>query len=86
VKPHRTDLISLTFGLVFLASATLWAVARVVNLGPPVVGWFVVAGLIVLGAVGITHAIVTVDRRRTVTPPQHRTEATLRPPDDDQPQ
>jgi hypothetical protein len=64
VKPHRTDLISLTFGLVFLAAATLWAITRVVDLGPPVIGWFAVAGLIVLGTVGITQALVTASRRR----------------------
>lgn len=64
MKPHRTDLISLSFGLVFLAAAVLWVLTRVIDLGRPAIGWFVVAGLIVLGMVGITQAIVTATRRR----------------------
>jgi len=64
MRPHRTDLISLTFGLVFLAAAGLWAVSRQIDLDAAAVGWFVVAGLIVLGAVGITHAIVSAGGRR----------------------
>jgi hypothetical protein len=71
VKPHRTDLISLTFGMIFLGAAGLWALSRQVNLDASTVGWLAVAGLIVLGAVGITHGIVTASqRRRTDDQPQ----------------
>lgn len=64
MKPHGTDLISLTFGLVFLGAAGLWAVSRQVDLDASTVGWLAVAALIVLGGVGITHAIVSSGQRR----------------------
>jgi hypothetical protein len=70
VKPHGTDLISLTFGLVFIAAAALWALTRVVDVGTAMIGWAAVAGLIVMGAVGITQAVVTANRRRRHTDDQ----------------
>lgn len=86
MKPHRTDLISLTFGLIFLGAAGLWALSREVNLDVSALGWLAVAGLIVLGGVGITHAIVTASQRRTETLPRHDSGSPFRHADDDQPQ
>ena len=47
MKPHRTDGVSLSFGLIFLMVAVWWAVSRVVTLHLPAVGWVVAGGLIV---------------------------------------
>lgn len=64
MKPHRTDGLSLTFGLVFLAAAGLWLLARLVPLRAATVGWLVVASLIVLGGLGIAHAVARASGRR----------------------
>jgi hypothetical protein len=57
MKPHRTDGISLSFGLIFLLVALWWAVSRVVNVHLPAVGWLVAAALIVFGVIGLLGAI-----------------------------
>ena len=57
MKPHRTDGISLSFGLIFLLVALWWAVSRVVNLHLPAVGWLVAGALIVFGVIGLLGAI-----------------------------
>jgi hypothetical protein len=64
MKPHRTDGISLTFGLIFIGAALLWLVGQVVSLNAAIVGWFVVSGLFVLGAFGIAHVITRATSRR----------------------
>jgi hypothetical protein len=63
MKPHSTDGLSLTFGLVFLAAAGLWLLARLVTLRPATVGWLIVSGLVVLGGIGIAHAATRAGRR-----------------------
>ena len=57
MKPHRTDGVSLSFGLIFLLVAVWWAVSRVVNLHLPAVGWIVAGGLIMFGIIGLLGAI-----------------------------
>ena len=57
MKPHRTDGVSLSFGVLFLLVALWWAVSRVVTIHLPAVGWLVAAGLIVFGVVGLLGAI-----------------------------
>lgn len=64
MKPHGTDGLSLTFGLVFLGAAGLWLLARMVDLNAATVGWLVAGGVVVLGALGIARAIVSAGRRR----------------------
>jgi hypothetical protein len=64
LRLHRTDGISLTFGLVFLGAAVLWLIARLASLNAAVVGWMVVCGLFVLGGLGLATAIARVTRRR----------------------
>jgi hypothetical protein len=63
VKPHRTDLVSLSFGLVFLAAAGLWLAGRLVTLDARTVGWFVAGSLVLLGGAGLAHVLVTHRRR-----------------------
>jgi len=57
MKPHRTDGVSLSFGLIFLLIAVWWAVSRVVTLHLPAIGWVVAGGLIVFGVIGLLGAI-----------------------------
>jgi hypothetical protein len=59
MKAHRTDGLSLTFGLVFLAIVAWWLVARTVDLSLPHLGWFVAGALIVLGVLGLVGALRT---------------------------
>ncbi len=57
MKSHRTDVLSLVFGLVFLLIAAWWLIGRSVSIGLPMVGWIVAAALISLGAVGLVGAL-----------------------------
>jgi hypothetical protein len=57
MKPHRTDGVSLSFGLIFLLVAFWWAVSRVVDLHLPALGWLVAGTLILFGVVGLLGAI-----------------------------
>lgn len=57
MKTHRTDGVSFTFGLVFLAIVAWYVAARSVDLSLPTVGWLVAAGLILLGLLGLAGAL-----------------------------
>ena len=57
MKPHRTDGVSLTFALLFLAIAAWWFIAQLFHLPLPAVGWFVAGALIFLGALGLMGAL-----------------------------
>jgi hypothetical protein len=69
MRPHRTDGVSLSFGLIFLMIAVWWAVSRVVTLHLPAVGWVVAGGLIVFGVIGLLGAIRS---GRSSAPPQQQ--------------
>jgi hypothetical protein len=62
MRPHRTDALSLTFGLIFLGVVFWWVLGRRLELPLPRVGWFVAGALIVLGVVGLARALRS-DRR-----------------------
>lgn len=57
MKKHRTDGLSLTFGLIFLVITVWWLAAQTVNLSLPNAGWFVAGTLIVLGVLGLVGAL-----------------------------
>jgi len=57
MKPHRTDGVSLGFGVFFLLIALWWAVSRVVSVQLPALGWLVAGTLILFGVVGVLGAI-----------------------------
>jgi hypothetical protein len=57
MKPHRTDGVSLSFGLVFLLVAAWWAAAQVVTLQLPALGWVIAGMLILFGTIGLLGAI-----------------------------
>lgn len=60
---HRTDVLSLFFGLLFLGIAGAWAATRYLNLSwdfvwrLPDAGWFVAGGLVLLGVIGILASV-----------------------------
>jgi hypothetical protein len=57
MRPHRTDGVSLGFGVIFLLVALWWAVSQVVNLRPPALGWLVAGTLILFGVIGLLGAL-----------------------------
>ncbi|MCO8275789.1 hypothetical protein M1L60_34930 [Actinoplanes sp. TRM 88003] len=66
MKPHRTDGVSLSFGILFLLVVAWWAASRVVTLHLPAMGWLVAGGLIVFGVIGLLGALRSA--RSTPTP------------------
>ena len=77
MRPHRTDGVSLSFGLIFLAVVAFWAVTRFVTIDLPAVGWLVAGGLLLFGLVGLLSALRS-SRRDAVQPPV-RAEAAVEP-------
>lgn len=57
MRAHRTDKVSLTFALIFLAIAAWWLVAQIIDLALPAVGWFVAGALILIGFFGLLGAL-----------------------------
>lgn len=57
MKAHRTDGVSLTFALIFLALAAWWLLAQLLNLALPAVGWIVALALILVGGLGLIGAL-----------------------------
>jgi hypothetical protein len=58
---HRTDYLSLIFGLLFLAAAGWWAAAHFLDwtivMRLPDAGWVLAVGLILLGLIGIVASL-----------------------------
>lgn len=65
MKPHRTDAVSLVFGIIFVAMAGWWGLSRITHIGLPALGWSVAIGLIVLGLVGLLAGLRGGPRRDT---------------------
>jgi hypothetical protein len=84
MRPHRTDGVSLGFGVIFLLIVLWWAVSQVVTLQAPAVGWLVAGTLILFGVVGLLGAIRS-GRRHPVEPPAPA-EAVVETPGDLPPQ
>ena len=80
MRPHRTDGISLSFGLLFLLVAVWWAIAQVVTVRLPAAGWLVAGALIMFGAIGLLGAIRS--GRRTEVPAPVQAEAQVETPGD----
>jgi hypothetical protein len=57
MKAHRTDGVSLTFAVLFLAFVASWITSRLVHVGLPTVGWFVAGALILFGLLGLLNAL-----------------------------
>jgi hypothetical protein len=81
MKAHRTDGVSLSFGLIFLAVAVWWAVAQVTTVRLPALGWLAAGALIMFGVVGLLSAIRS-GRRAEVTAPVQAEAVVERTPGD----
>ncbi|MFC5946312.1 hypothetical protein, partial [Micromonospora harpali] len=57
MKAHRTDVVSLGFGLFFVALAAWWLLAQLLGLALPPVGWFLAGGLLLIGVLGLVGAL-----------------------------
>jgi hypothetical protein len=57
MRPHRTDGVSLSFGVIFVLVALWWAVSRVADIHLPAAGWLVAGALILFGVLGLMGAI-----------------------------
>lgn len=66
MRPHRTDGVSLGFGLIFLLIALWWGLSRVVTLALPALGWLIAGTLILFGVVGLMGAIRSSRRQEVV--------------------
>ena len=54
---HEIDVVSLSFGWVFLAITAWWLVATTVDIELPSAGWFLAGLLVVLGLLGLYAAV-----------------------------
>ncbi|MDI1460336.1 hypothetical protein QEZ54_05095 [Catellatospora sp. KI3] len=66
MKSHRTDTVSLFFGLLFLFVAGAFLARRLIHVDLPPLGWFVAAGLIIFGVMGVLGALTP--RKRAEVP------------------
>jgi hypothetical protein len=57
MNKHEIDVVSLSFGWVFLAMTAWWLVATTVDIELPSAGWFVAGLLVVLGLLGLYAAM-----------------------------
>ncbi|GAA1409471.1 hypothetical protein ACFQZ4_21000 [Catellatospora coxensis] len=57
MKNHRTDSVSLFFGLVFLLVAGAFLAREVIDVELPSLGWFIAGGLIILGVLAVLGAL-----------------------------
>jgi hypothetical protein len=64
MKPHRTDGVSLTFGLIFLGIVIVWLFNVVVDLHVRQPGWIAAGALILFGLIGLLGALRS-DRKPT---------------------
>lgn len=69
MKPHRTDGVSLSFALIFVAIVGWYVLAQAFDLALPAVGWFVAGGLILLGVLGLLMALRTSRAAPPAEPP-----------------
>jgi hypothetical protein len=57
MKPHRADLVSLVFGVVFVLIAVRQAIAAWLDVDLPAFGWLAAFALLTLGVVGLVGAV-----------------------------
>ena len=63
MKPHRTDSVSLTFGLIFLGIVIVWLFNAVMDFRIKQPGWIAAGALILFGLLGLIGALRS-DRRK----------------------
>jgi hypothetical protein len=57
MNTHRTDTVSLGFGVTFLAIVLWWLLAAQLGVVLPTAGWFVAGGLILFGVLGLMGSL-----------------------------
>lgn len=57
MTPHRTDRVSLGFGLTFLIFVLWWLLASQIHINLPTAGWFAAGGLIMFGVLGLVGSL-----------------------------
>jgi len=57
MKRHSTDLVSVIFGVIFLAIAGWWLLGRYVHLNVPHGGWVLAGALILIGLLGVVGSL-----------------------------
>jgi hypothetical protein len=62
MKQHRTDLVSLIFGLIFVVIAGGWLARNIISIDLPDAGWFFAGGLILVGLVSLVGALRSIGR------------------------
>ena len=81
MKRHSTDLVSLIFGVIFVAAAGWWLVGQYVHIDVPHLGWITAAVLIGLGVLGLAGSL-----RRERAEPVSSAAPTTAPPAEQGPQ
>jgi len=74
MKSHRTDSVSLFFGLAFLMISIGYLAKVYLKLNLPSMGWFIAAGLIFLGIVGAVTALIPSRKEADQPPIEQQTE------------
>ena len=69
MKAHRTDVMSLAFGMLFLIVALAYLANREFDVNLPHMGIFVAAGIVVLGGVIAVTALFPHRKEKAVEPP-----------------
>ncbi|TDB69464.1 hypothetical protein E1182_29870 [Micromonospora sp. KC721] len=57
MRAHRTDLVSLLFGLLFVGFSLWWLLAQILGLALPPIGWFLAGALLLIGLLGLVGAL-----------------------------
>lgn len=79
MKAHRTDSLSLFFGVVFLVVASGYLAGSYLEIGLPDMGWIIAAALIFFGLVGVIGALIP--WREPITPQSPPAQDTETPTD-----
>ncbi|MEV4492287.1 hypothetical protein AB0K04_19480 [Micromonospora coxensis] len=69
MRVHRTDLVSLLFGLLFVGLSVWWLLAQILGLALPPVGWFLAGALLLIGLLGLIGALRSGRHDRREEPP-----------------
>jgi hypothetical protein len=57
MKRHRTDGVSLVFGVIFLLVAAWWLLGHTVHIGLGTLAWVIAVALIAIGGLGLLGAL-----------------------------
>jgi hypothetical protein len=61
---HETDVLSMVFGVAFLAVAAVWVVAKVLDISWLSIGWLFAVAMVVIGLLGLLSVFRRPGHRR----------------------